>query len=38
MENTRFGLVTEKIQLIGMIESFDKDGYSLTPVMQTLEG
>lgn len=38
VENTRFGLVTEKIQLIGMIESFDKDGYSLTPVMQTLEG
>ena len=38
IENTRFGLVTEKIQIIGMIESFDKDGYSLTPVMQTLEG
>lgn len=38
VENTRFGLVMERIQLIGMIESFDKDGYSLTPVMQTLEG
>ena len=38
VQNVRFGLTLDKIQLIGMIESFDKDGYSLTPVMQTLEG
>ena len=38
VQNARFGLTLDKIQLIGMIESFDKDGYSLTPVMQTLEG
>lgn len=32
--HSRFGLRQEKIQLIGMIESFDENGRSLTPTFQ----
>ena len=34
VEHTRFGLIQPKIQLIGMIESFDENGRSLTPTFQ----
>ena len=34
VQNDRFGLKQSKIQLIGMIESFDQNGYSLTPTFK----
>ena len=34
VENKRFGLVQRKIQLVGMIESFDSNGRSLTPTFK----
>ena len=35
VEHKRFGLIQSKIQLIGMIESFDENGRSLTPTFRT---
>lgn len=32
--HTRFGLIQPKIQLIGMVESFDENGRSLTPTFK----
>ena len=32
--HSRFGLLQEKMQLVGMIESFDQNGYSLTPTFE----
>lgn len=32
--HSRFGLSQEKMQLVGMIESFDQNGYSLTPTFE----
>lgn len=37
LQYNRFGLQTDRIQLIGMIESFDENGSGLTPVMQQKE-
>ncbi|MCM1220994.1 MAG: siphovirus ReqiPepy6 Gp37-like family protein [Lachnospiraceae bacterium] len=34
VEHQRFGLKQPKIQLVGMIESFDQNGYSLTPTFK----
>ena len=34
VEHRRFGLKQPKIQLVGMIESFDQNGYSLTPIFK----
>ena len=34
VENKRFGLIQKKIQLVGMIESFDSNGRSLTPTFK----
>ena len=34
VEHKRFGLIQPKIQLIGMIESFDRNGRSLTPTFK----
>ena len=34
VEHKRFGLTQQKIQLIGMIESFDQNGRSLTPTFK----
>ena len=34
VEHRRFGLIQPKIQLVGMIESFDQNGYSLTPTFK----
>lgn len=34
VEHKRFGLIQPKIQLIGMIESFDQNGRSLTPTFK----
>lgn len=34
VEHRRFGLKQPKIQLVGMIESFDRNGYSLTPTFK----
>ncbi len=34
VEHQRFGLIQPKIQLIGMIESFDQNGKSLTPTFR----
>ena len=34
VEHQRFGLIQPKIQLIGMIESFDQNGRSLTPTFK----
>lgn len=34
VEQKRFGLIQPKIQLIGMIESFDQNGRSLTPTFK----
>ena len=34
VEHTRFGLILPKIQLIGMIESFDQNGRSFTPTFK----
>lgn len=34
VKHQRFGLVQPKIQLVGMIESFDRNGYSLTPTFR----
>lgn len=34
VEHQRFGLKQPKIQLVGMIESFDSNGYSLTPTFK----
>lgn len=34
VEHQRFGLKQPKIQLVGMIESFDRNGYSLTPTFK----
>ncbi|MDE6520670.1 MAG: siphovirus ReqiPepy6 Gp37-like family protein [Ruminococcus sp.] len=34
VEHQRFGLIQPKIQLVGMIESFDKNGHSLTPTFK----
>lgn len=34
VEHQRFGLIQPKMQLIGMIESFDQNGRSLTPTFK----
>lgn len=34
VEQKRFGLIQPKIQLVGMIESFDQNGRSLTPTFK----
>ena len=34
VEHQRFGLVQPKIQLVGMIESYDHNGLSLTPTFK----
>ncbi|MCM1007907.1 MAG: siphovirus ReqiPepy6 Gp37-like family protein [Ruminococcus flavefaciens] len=34
VEHQRFGLIQPKIQLIGMVESFDQNGISLTPTFR----
>ncbi len=34
VQNTKFGLVSPKIQLIGMIESYDQNGRNLTPTFR----
>lgn len=34
VENERFGLIQPKIQLVGMIESYDQNGRSLTPTFK----
>lgn len=34
VQHNRFGLIQPKIQLVGMIESFDQNGYSLTPTFK----
>ena len=34
VQHTRFGLIQPKIQLIGMVESFDQNGRSLTPTFK----
>ena len=34
VENKRFGLIQNRIQLVGMIESFDRNGRSLTPTFK----
>ena len=34
VQNVRFGLTLDKIQLIGMIESFDHNGRNLTPTFK----
>jgi len=34
VQHKRFGLTQEKIQLVGMIEAFDKNGRSLTPTFR----
>lgn len=34
VQHDRFGLKQPKIQLVGMIESFDQNGYSLTPTFK----
>ena len=34
VEHQRFGLIQPKIQIIGMIESFDQNGRSLTPTFK----
>lgn len=34
IEHKRFGLIQPKIQLIGMIESFDSNGRNLTPTFR----
>ena len=35
VEHQRFGLIQPKIQLVGMIESYDQNGRSLTPTFRT---
>lgn len=37
IEHTRFGLIQPKIQLVGMVESFDQNGRSLTPTFKEKE-
>lgn len=37
VEHQRFGLTQPKIQLIGMIESFDQNGRNLTPTFKDLQ-
>ncbi len=37
VEHQRFGLIQPKIQLIGMVESFDQNGRSLTPTFKEME-
>ena len=37
VQNTKFGLIQPKIQLTGMIESFDQDGRKLTPTFTLRE-
>ena len=34
VQHDRFGLKQPKIQLVGMVESFDQNGYSLTPTFK----
>ena len=34
VEHTKFGFTQEKIQLVGMVESFDQNGRSLTPTFK----
>ncbi|MCM1506946.1 MAG: siphovirus ReqiPepy6 Gp37-like family protein [Ruminococcus flavefaciens] len=34
VQHDRFGLKLPKVQLVGMIESFDQNGYSLTPTFR----
>ena len=34
VENKRFGLTQKRIQLVGMVESFDQNGRSLTPTFK----
>ncbi|WP_423219180.1 Gp37-like protein [Ruminococcus callidus] len=34
VKHVRFGLIQPKIQLVGMIESFDQNGRSLTPTFK----
>ena len=37
VEQKRFGLIQPRIQLIGMVESFDQNGRSLTPTFKEME-
>ena len=37
VEQKRFGLIQPRIQLIGMVESFDQNGRSLTPTFKETE-
>ena len=37
VQHTRFGLLQPKIQLTGMIESFDQNGRKLTPTFELRE-
>ena len=37
VEQRRFGLIQPRIQLIGMVESFDQNGRSLTPIFKEME-
>ena len=37
VEQRRFGLIQPRIQLIGMVESFDQNGRSLTPTFKETE-
>ena len=37
VEQRRFGLIQPRIQLIGMVESFDQNGRSLTPTFKEME-
>ena len=34
MQHTGYGIQIPRVRLVGMIESFDSDGYGLTPVVQ----
>ena len=34
VKNKRFGLTQKRIQLVGMVESFDQNGRSLTPTFK----
>lgn len=34
MQHTGYGISMPRVRLIGMVESFDSDGYGLSPVVQ----
>ena len=34
MQHTEYGIQIPRVRLVGMIESFDSEGYGLTPVVQ----